>query len=152
MVIPSDSNKRGLNSFVFNTNKTCANTKVYRGVQPKVFTETGINSVQVSPTCNSTKGLESIRTVIRSKANAKVILGKTAESVNKYFLRILRVIDELDFSRQLSSYRIDSLAAVEVRNFLKVELSAKLTTLEIINAISLLFICELIIEEVLRLA
>ena len=53
MVIPSDSNKRGLNSFVFNTNKTCANTKVYRGVQPKVFTEAGIrNSVQVSPTCN----------------------------------------------------------------------------------------------------
>ena len=53
MVIPSDSNKRELNSFVFNTNKTCANTKVYRGVQPKVFTEAGIrNSVQVSPTCN----------------------------------------------------------------------------------------------------
>ena len=53
MVIPSDSNKRGLNSFVFNTNKTCANTKEYRGVQPKVFTEAGINSVQVSPTCNT---------------------------------------------------------------------------------------------------
>ena len=29
-------------------------TEVYRGVQPKVFTETGIrNSVQVSPTCNT---------------------------------------------------------------------------------------------------
>ena len=56
MIIPSDSNKRGLNSFVFNTTNTCANTKVYRGIQPKVFTEAGINSIQVSPTCNTRKG------------------------------------------------------------------------------------------------
>ncbi|KAI1348370.1 reducing type I polyketide synthase [Xylaria sp. FL0043] len=99
-----------------------------------------------------TKDLESIRAVIRSKASAKVILDKTAEAMSKYFMRILRVTDALDFARPLSAYGIDSLAAVEVRNFLKVELSVELTTLEIINATSLLFICERIIEEVSRLA
>ncbi|KAI0502950.1 reducing type I polyketide synthase [Xylaria bambusicola] len=99
-----------------------------------------------------TKDLESIRAVIRSKAGAKVILDKTAEAMSKYFMRILRVTDALDFARPLSAYGIDSLAAVEVRNFLKVELSVELTTLEIINATSLLFICERIIEEVSRLA
>ncbi len=99
-----------------------------------------------------TKDLESIRAVIRSKAGAKVVLDKTAEAMSKYFMRILRVTDALDFARPLSAYGIDSLAAVEVRNFLKVELSVELTTLEIINATSLLFICERIIEEVSRLA
>ncbi|TGJ87024.1 hypothetical protein E0Z10_g1720 [Xylaria hypoxylon] len=99
-----------------------------------------------------TKDLESIRAVIRSKAGAKVILDTTAQAMSKYFERILRVTDSLDFARPLSAYGIDSLAAVEVRNFLKVELSVELTTLEIINATSLLFICERIIEEVSRLA
>ncbi|KAI0416753.1 reducing type I polyketide synthase [Xylaria grammica] len=99
-----------------------------------------------------TKDLESIRAVIRSKAGAKVILDTTAQAMSKYFERILRVTDALDFARPLSAYGIDSLAAVEVRNFLKVELSVELTTLEIINATSLLFICERIIEEVSRLA
>ncbi|KAJ3569536.1 hypothetical protein NPX13_g6050 [Xylaria arbuscula] len=101
-----------------------------------------------------TKDLESIRAIIRSKVGAKVgakvILDKTAEVMNKYFMRILRVTDELDFARPLAAYGIDSLAAVEVRNFLKVELSVELTTLEIINARSLLFICERIIEELSR--
>ncbi|KAF2964211.1 hypothetical protein GQX73_g9381 [Xylaria multiplex] len=97
-----------------------------------------------------TKDLESIRAVIRSKAGAKVILDTTAQAMSKYFERILRVTDSLDFARPLSAYGIDSLAAVEVRNFLKVELSVELTTLEIINATSMLFICERIIEEVSR--
>ena len=41
MVIPIDSDKRGLNSFVLNTNKTCTNTMVYgRRRTPKPTYET----------------------------------------------------------------------------------------------------------------
>ncbi|KAI1747185.1 reducing type I polyketide synthase [Xylaria castorea] len=97
------------------------------------------------------KDLESIRAMIHSKAGARLILETTTQVVGKYLLRILRVTDPLDFARPLSAYGIDSLAAVEVRNFLKVELSVELTTLEIINAASLISICERIIEEISRL-
>ncbi|CAG8983999.1 hypothetical protein HYALB_00009008 [Hymenoscyphus albidus] len=97
------------------------------------------------------KDLESILVMIRSNAGARAILDTTTEVVNRYLMRVLRVSETLDFGRPLSAYGIDSLAAVEVRNFLKVELSVELTTLEIINASTLVFICERIIEEVSKI-
>lgn len=97
------------------------------------------------------KDLDSIRAMIHAKVGARLILETTSEVLNKYMMRILRVTDPLDFARPLSAYGIDSLAAVEIRNFLKVELSVDLTTLDIMNAVSLVSISERIIEEVSRL-
>ncbi|KAI1084605.1 KR domain-containing protein [Whalleya microplaca] len=111
--------------------------------------EHAIGSQETSP--QGQKNLESIRVMIRSKAGARAIIDTTTKALNRYLMRILRVSDSLDFARPLSAYGIDSLAAVEVRNFLKVELSVDLTTLEIINARSLMSICERIIEEISKL-
>jgi len=97
------------------------------------------------------KDLESILVMIRSNAGARAILDVTTQVLNRYLMRILRVSDSLDFARPLSAYGIDSLAAVEIRNFLKVELSVELTTLEIINASTLISICERIIEEMSKM-
>jgi len=97
------------------------------------------------------KELESILVMIRSNAGARSILETTTNVLERYLMRILRVSDSLDFARPLSAYGIDSLAAVEVRNFLKVELSVELTTLEIINAPTLASICEKVIEEMSKM-
>ncbi|KAI3327074.1 reducing type I polyketide synthase [Xylariaceae sp. AK1471] len=97
------------------------------------------------------KDLELIWVMIRSKAGARAILETTTQALNKYLMKILRVSEPLDFARPLSAYGIDSLAAVEVRNLLKVELGVELTTLEIINASSLISVCERIIEEISKL-
>jgi acyl carrier protein len=97
------------------------------------------------------KDLELIWVMIRSKAGPRAILETTTQALNKYLMKILRVSEPLDFARPLSAYGIDSLAAVEVRNLLKVELGVELTTLEIINASSLISVCERVIEEISKL-
>ena len=45
-------------------------------------------------------------------------------------------------AKSFASYGLDSLAAVEMRNWLRMELDAELTTLEIVNATSLSSLCE----------
>lgn len=83
--------------------------------------------------------------MIRSKAENKATLDMTSHMLNDYLMRSLRLSDPLDFARPLSAYGIDSLAAVEFRKFLKVELHFELTTIEVVNAPSLVSICEKII-------
>ena len=48
----------------------------------------------------------------------------------------------------MSIYGIDSLAAIEFRNFVKVGLGVELTTLDILDAVSLISICEKIIQRI----
>lgn len=57
----------------------------------------------------------------------------------------------MDTGRPLSVYGIDSLAAVEVRNWFRVELGALVTTLDILNASSLVVLCEKIVAKVTAL-
>ncbi|KAK8005526.1 polyketide synthase [Apiospora arundinis] len=57
---------------------------------------------------------------------------------DRYLMKILRLTEPLDFARPVTAYGIDSLAAVEVLNLLRVELGADLTTLDIVSTPSLL--------------
>ncbi|KDN69518.1 putative mycocerosic acid synthase, partial [Colletotrichum sublineola] len=64
-------------------------------------------------------------------------LKATAEVISGCFSRLLRLSEPMDPARPLSVYGIDSLAAVEVRNWVRTELGALVTTLDIMNAASL---------------
>ena len=86
--------------------------------------------------------------MIKSKAEKRAILDATADVLSKYLTKSLRLGQELNASRPLSTYGIDSLAAVEFRNFVKSELGVELTTLEVINASSLMAICETILSKI----
>lgn len=97
-------------------------------------------------------GLETIRIMIASKAAAKDILGMTTQILNNYLMRSLRLTEDLDFARPLSAYGVDSLAAVELRNFLKLELGVELTTLDVVNAPSLVSMCQTIIAHISKMS
>jgi hypothetical protein len=75
-------------------------------------------------------------------------LAATVEVVNKCFVRVLRLSEPIDTGRPLSVYGIDSLAAVEVRNWLRVELGALVATLDNLNASSLIALCEKVVAKV----
>jgi hypothetical protein len=51
--------------------------------------------------------------------------------------------------KPLTSYGIDSLAAVELRNWMRMELGFELTTLEIVGAASLFALCERLLEKLM---
>lgn len=76
------------------------------------------------------------------------ILGMCVELVNKQFQKILRLPEPMEPAKQLNSYGLDSLAAVELRNWIRKDLSAELTTLDITNATSLIALCEKVIAKI----
>ena len=76
-------------------------------------------------------------------------LNATVAAVNECFVRMLQLPEPMDASRPLSVYGIDSLAAVEVRNWVRKEMGALVTTLDILNAVSLTAFCEKVITKIL---
>ncbi|ROT38157.1 hypothetical protein SODALDRAFT_360496 [Sodiomyces alkalinus F11] len=74
-------------------------------------------------------------------------LKATVDVVNGCFVRMLRLAEPMDPARPLAVYGIDSLTAVEVRNWVRAELGALVTTLDIMNAASLTAFCEKIIAK-----
>ncbi|KAK8877530.1 Acyl transferase/acyl hydrolase/lysophospholipase [Apiospora arundinis] len=93
-------------------------------------------------------GFKEIQALIRFKAEAKKVLEVMNQPLNRYLMKILRLTEPLDFARPVSAYGIDSLAAVEVRNLLRVELGADLTTLDIVSTPSLVCLSERVIEQI----
>jgi hypothetical protein len=81
-------------------------------------------------------------------ADPAVLLKATVDVVNGCFVRMLRLAEPMDPARPLAVYGIDSLAAVEVRNWVRAELGALVTTLDIMNAASLTAFCEKVIVKV----
>jgi aryl carrier-like protein len=69
--------------------------------------------------------------------------------VNKCVVRMLRLSEPMDPARPLAVYGIDSLAAVEVRNWVRAELGALVTTVDIMNATSLTSFCEKIVAKLI---
>jgi aryl carrier-like protein len=53
----------------------------------------------------------------------------------------------MDPARPLSAYGMDSLAALELRNWLRGTVAVEFTTLEVMNAPSLVAICEKMIRK-----
>ncbi|KAF2841765.1 PKSKA1 [Patellaria atrata CBS 101060] len=80
---------------------------------------------------------------VAAKLNAVVDL------VNASFMRILQLPEPMDPARPLSVYGIDSLAAVELRNWVRTELGALVTTLDVLNASSLNKLGERIIAKII---
>ncbi|KAF4452204.1 Acyl transferase/acyl hydrolase/lysophospholipase [Fusarium austroafricanum] len=76
------------------------------------------------------------------------MVAATEEVMNKCFMKILRLPEPLEKDRPISVYGIDSLAAVEVRNWIRMHLGALVTTLDIMNATSLVALCGKIIDRI----
>lgn len=72
--------------------------------------------------------------LIKSKAKGDVVLSMTIEVINRQFTKSLNLSEPIEPTKPLSGYEIDIFVAVEFRNWVRVQLGAELTTLEVINA------------------
>ncbi|KAI6303792.1 Type I Iterative PKS [Pyricularia oryzae] len=71
--------------------------------------------------------------------------------VGAYFAKTLRLeVEQVDVERPLSGFGIDSMAAVEIRNWVRAELGVVLATFEIINASSIVGFCDVVISKLNR--
>ncbi|KAI9658404.1 MAG: Type I Iterative PKS [Bathelium mastoideum] len=96
---------------------------------------------------DSAREVQAISHMIKSNVQRAAVLDALSDLVGKHIAKYLGITEIVEPARDLSNYGIDSLAAVEIRNWLRLELQAELTTLEISSASSLYALCEKVLDR-----
>jgi acyl carrier protein len=97
---------------------------------------------------DGSKDIKAFFLLLHSGADSVAVLASAVEVINKQFTKTLRLSEPMEPAKPLSVYGLDSLSAVEFRNWVRMELGAELTLLEITNAASLFWLCEKIISKI----
>lgn len=97
---------------------------------------------------DSSKDVRAFLALLKAKVDVAKVLAAAIDLVNRYFTKSLGLDEPMDPTKALSGYGLDSLAAVEFRNWVRLDLGAEVTTLEIINAKTLSALCESIIAKI----
>lgn len=92
--------------------------------------------------------VRALLSLVKSKAQADTILANSIQVVNRQFMKSLGMTEPIEPSKPLSGYGIDSLVAVEFRNWVQLQLGVDVTTIEVINAKTLKTLCERIISKI----
>lgn len=79
-----------------------------------------------------------------------VLLAGTVTVINGHFMKSLGLSEPMEPAKALTVYGLDSLAAMEFRNWLRKELSVSVTTLEIVSAKTLNAIGEKVCEKLIE--
>lgn len=94
------------------------------------------------------KAVHAFLLLYRSKADKESLVLAGVEVLNKQFMKTLRLSEAMEPARSLSAYGVDSLSAVEVRNWVRLQLGVELTTLDITNTgLTLFGLCEKLISR-----
>lgn len=96
----------------------------------------------------SSRDVRALLSLVKSGAKKDAILANAIQVMNRQFMKSLGMSEPIEPSKPLSGYGIDSLVAVEFRNWVQLQLGVEVTTLEVINAKTLRALCERIIEEI----
>lgn len=101
---------------------------------------------------DTSQEIKELNLMLRSKnarsANLPQLVDATVSVVSAYLTRAMRLSEPIEPERSLSAYGIDSLAAVEFRNWLRLELGAAMSVIDITTAPSLIILSEKIISKV----
>ncbi|RFU76423.1 polyketide synthase [Trichoderma arundinaceum] len=105
-------------------------------------------SQNISSSGGSNADLQALLLLLRAPSpDPAACLAATIDVINQCFVRLLRLPEPMDPARPFSVYGVDSLSAVEARNWIRAELGALVTTLDIVNASSLITFCEKIVAK-----
>jgi hypothetical protein len=105
----------------------------------------GLDSIDGSD--KGDQGLRALQMIIKSGAESAVLVKESVEVLSVQFSKILRLGDAIESGKLLVAYGRDSLAAVELRNWIRQKIGVELSTLHIINASSLIALSEKLIAK-----
>jgi hypothetical protein len=106
----------------------------------------GSSAGSTADASGANKETQALLMTVKTGAEMHVALPLAVDVANKQFMT-LRVDEPLEPAKPLSAYGLDSLAAVEFRNWCRVQLGADLTTLEGTSAPSLSSLAEKIVVK-----
>lgn len=95
-------------------------------------------------------GTQAFRAMLRSSLPADKLVDEACKMVNRQLVQALGLVADVEESKPLSSYGIDSLAAVDLRNWFKLRVGVEMTTLDILNASNLRSMSKKVVEQALE--
>ncbi|KAH0436371.1 polyketide synthase [Colletotrichum camelliae] len=100
-------------------------------------TDTGLDGKDGGSGKQGDETIRAFHALHKSGADRTALVKVGVEVVASQLAKILRLETEIEPAKPLMTFGLDSLAAVELRNWIRLELGAELTTLDITNASSL---------------
>ncbi|KAI0114052.1 hypothetical protein GGR51DRAFT_546724 [Nemania sp. FL0031] len=94
----------------------------------------------------TTQAVQRFRLLERSGADIASLTAACVEIVSSQIVKYLQLEMDPEAGRPLMAYGLDSLSAVELRNWIRGKLGVELTTLDITSASSLLALCEKVVS------
>ncbi|KAI0601372.1 hypothetical protein F4775DRAFT_582241 [Biscogniauxia sp. FL1348] len=93
--------------------------------------------------------ISTFKSMIAASLPSEQLIPEAVKLVNEQIVRMLGLTSAMEESKPLNSYGMDSLAAVDLRNWFKLQLGVGLTTLDILNAGSLKALCTKAVERLI---
>lgn len=101
-----------------------------------------------SPNDKNGAALSAFKSMLKAGSfSVEKLAAEAVKLVNAQIVRILGLVADIEESKPLSSYGIDSLAAVDLRNWCKKSLEVDMTTLDVLNASSLGALCMKLVKK-----
>lgn len=88
-----------------------------------------------------------LKNAAKGGVERSTLLAAAIEVMNGVLMRGLGMKESLDTSRPLADYGVDSLVAVEMRNWAWAELSVEMSVLEVVGARTLTSLCEALLKK-----
>ncbi|KAI0128336.1 beta-ketoacyl synthase domain-containing protein [Xylariales sp. AK1849] len=95
----------------------------------------------------SDQAVKTLQVMQSSGADASALVKPTVEALSGQFTKILQLDDEVEPGKSLMAYGLDSLSAIELRNWTRQKIGVELTTLDIINATSMITLSEKVVSK-----
>jgi aryl carrier-like protein len=93
------------------------------------------------------QGIKAFRLMHSSGADTSTLTKAAIELLKAQVSKVLRLETEIEPGKPLMAYGLDSLSAVELRSWVRHNLSSELSTLDINNASSLVALCEKLVSK-----
>ncbi|KAF2970301.1 hypothetical protein GQX73_g3288 [Xylaria multiplex] len=97
------------------------------------------------------KEIQTLLLMVKGGTESAAVIASAVNIINKQFMLTLRLEEPLEPEKPLPGYGLDSLAAMEFRNWARAQLGVQVTTLEITSATTLRNLTEKIVTK-MRLA
>lgn len=102
------------------------------------------------PGDKSDQAAKMVQAMHSSGADAATLVKTTVEALAGQLSRILQLGDEVEPGKSLMAYGVDSLSAIELRNWTRQRIGVEVTTLDIINATSMIALSEKVVAKLIQ--
>ncbi|KAK4222689.1 hypothetical protein QBC38DRAFT_489296 [Podospora fimiseda] len=92
-------------------------------------------------------GVSVLHAMVKGGLHVEKLVVEAVKLVNTQMRRVLGLSVDMEATKPLSSYGIDSLAAVDLRNWFKTRMGVGLTTLDVLNAANLETLCGKVVDK-----